>query len=96
MKDIPVYKMDYIKATDAGDAVGCHWFDFIFTEMCENDSFCCLDLSDYRVEEINEEIKWNENRFNEATVQKYKNELKLVEYLRSKGYRSSVQVWISW
>lgn len=96
MTCIPIFTMEYIRATDAAKAIGCRWSDFNFTEECENDSFVELDLSDWKVEELEADIKWYENKIEDKYCQRLKNDLALVNYLRSRGYPNSIKVLVSW
>lgn len=96
MSCIPIFTMEYIRATDAAKVIGCRRDDFNFTEECDNGSFVDLDLSDWKVEELETDIRWYENKFEDKYCQRLKNDLALVNCLRSRGYRDSIKVLVSW
>ena len=95
MNNINVYKMDYIAGDEVCEAMNVNsiYTDFIFMTDW-NDNFCFLPTSDAYLEDLYEEVDWHTNKFEDDYVRRLKNEIKLVEYLRSKGYKNGMHILI--
>ena len=94
MKDINVCKMEYITGDEICEAMNVDsiYTDFTFITDCNGD-FHFLSTSDSYLEELYEEVRWHTNKFEANYVRQLKNEIKLVEYLRSKGYKNGMHIF---
>ena len=98
MKDINVYKMEYIAEDEICEVMGVGSVvdDFTFVYDLSDGHFCFLPTSDSYLEELYEDVDWHTNKFEEDYVRRLKNEIKLVEYLRSKGYKNGMHVFVDY
>lgn len=95
MKDINVYKMDYITGDEICEVMGVDSIYTDFTFITDwNDNFYFLPTSDNYLTELYEDVDWHTDKFEEDYVRRLKNEIKLVEYLRSKGYTNGIHVFV--
>lgn len=92
MENIPVYTHHYINCEDIKDIMGFQWDQLMSFSEAENDSYNSLELDDAALEELYEELEWYKDEY----VYRIENQIKLVEHLRSQGYRDSILVYISW
>lgn len=94
MNNINVYKMDYINGDEICEAmnVSSIYTDFTFI-INWNDNFYFLPTSENYLTELYEDVDWYTDKFEEDYVRRLKNEIKLVEYLRSKGYTNGIHVF---
>ena len=72
--------------------MGFQWDQLMSFSEAENDSYNSLELDDAALEELYEELEWYKDEY----VRRIENQIKLVEHLRSQGYRGSILVYISW
>lgn len=72
-----------------------HSSDFEFTQMEENDSYIILDVSEKAVEELMEDIEWEEGKSLSRQL-RLQNQLMLVLMIQAMGYTDSILVFISW
>lgn len=96
MKNIPIYTHYCINCEDIKDIMGFRWDQLISFNMAENDSYNLLALDDATLENMYEELEWCKDKFNNEYVHRIENQIKLIEHLRSQGYRDSILVYISW
>lgn len=96
MKTVPIHYMEYITAREAAEVVGCQWDEFNFVEGCENETYATLYLADWKVKELEGDIGWYKNKFEEKYLKRCENELKLIKYLRNQGYQNDIQVYVEW
>ena len=74
----------------------CHG-DVNFTQMAENGSYVCFDLSTDAIEEREEELKDFEGKFfYEKYISRIANELTLINYFRELGYTDYILISIFW
>lgn len=92
MENIPVYTHHYISCEDIEDIMGFRWDQLMSFSEAENDSYNSLELDDAALKELYEELEWYKDEY----VHRIENQIKLVEHLRSQGYRDSILVYISW
>ena len=97
MENINIYKIDYITGDEVCEAMNVDsiYTDFTFVNDY-NDNFCFLPTSDSYLEELYEDVEWHTNKFEDDYVRRLKNEIKLVEYLRSKGYKNGMHVFVDY
>lgn len=71
---------------------------FLATINCENGSYVSIDCSDYYLEELYNLEAYNIYKYYDAEwLEKYNNEIKLIETLRETyGIRDIVLTYISW
>ena len=55
-----------------------------------------MNLDDATLEDLYEDLEWCKNKFNDEYVKQIENQIKLIEHLRSQGYRDSILVYICW
>lgn len=98
MKDINVYKMDYIAEDEICEAMNVSSIikDFTFVYDLNDGHFTFLPTSENYLTELYEEADWHTNKFEDDYVRRLKNEIKLVEYLRSKGYTEGIHVFVDY
>lgn len=98
MKDINIYKMDYITGDEICEAMNVSSIinDFTFIYELNDGHFCFLPTSENYLTELYEEADWHTNKFEDDYVRRLKNEIKLVEYLRSKGYTEGIHVFVDY
>ena len=96
MENIPVYTCPYISCEDIEDIMGFRWDRLVSFREVENDSYNIMRLDDDALEELYVELEWHKNKFNNDYVERIENQIKLIEYLRSQGYRDSILVYIYW
>lgn len=92
MNDITIHTMKYITIYEASEVADCKCNEFFFAEECEENGHIVIGLADWRVEELEEDVKYYQDRKSTFEYQYCKNELKLVNYLRSKGYREAMYI----
>ena len=92
MKHIPVHTCHYISCEDIKDIMGFRWDQLMSFREVENNSYNPMGLDDAALEELYEELEWCKNEY----VERIENQIKLIEYLRSQGYRDSILVYIYW
>lgn len=80
---------------DITDELGIHMSECTLTEMAENGSYVIVDLSDERVEELKEDIEWELGK-SDLRLKKLKNDLRIIELLRSLVSCKSILVFIFW
>ena len=80
---------------DITDELGIHMSECSITDMAENGSYITVDLSNKRVEELKEEIK-RERGKSELRLKKLKNDLRIIESLRTLVPSDSILVFIFW
>ena len=95
---LKIHTEPVVNFDDISDELGIHMSECSFTEMAENGSYVILDLSDYRIEEIKEEIEWSEERHGGPNKfsKKYRNDLRILEALREITSEEYVLVYVSW
>jgi hypothetical protein len=73
-------------------------FDCDFTQGVENDSYVTLDLTQDRVDELKEELEWQEGKGDGDMryARGIRAELKIIEGFREMGYDTSILVFITW
>lgn len=96
MENITVYTHHYISYEDVEDIMGFQWDQLMSFNEAKNDSYNSLELDDAALEELYEELEWHKNKFDDEYVNRIENQIKLIEHLRSQGYRDSILVYISW
>lgn len=98
MKDIKVYKMDYINDDEICEAMNVNSIlnDFTFIYDLGDGHFHFLPTSENYLTELHEDMEWHTNKFEDDYVRRLKNEIKLVEYLRSKGYTDGIHVYVDY
>ena len=96
MENIPVYTCPYISCEDIEDIMGFRWDQIASFREVENDSYNPINLDDATLEELYEDLEWCKNKFNDEYVKQIENQIKLIERLRSQGYRDSILVYIYW
>ena len=96
MENIPIYTHHYISCEDIEDIMGFRWDQVKAFDEVENGSYNPLELDDATLEEMYEDLEWCKNKFNDEYVRRLENQIKLVEHLRSQGYRDSILVYINW
>lgn len=98
MKDINIYKMDYINEDEICEAMNVNSIvnDFTFVYELNDGHFTFLPTSDSYLEDLYEEVRWHTNKFEDDYVRRLKNEIKLVEYLRSKGYKNGMSIFVDY
>lgn len=92
---IKIQICQYSRMSDICEHFNTHIRDYEFCQGVDNDSYVYLDLSDYGVEELDENIRWEEGK-DIRRQKRLQNDLALVEYFRNIGYRDSMLVYISW
>lgn len=93
---ITVHTTHYISDHDIFDHFGTHYGDYTIFNECANDSFVFLNLSEEKLQELCEEIEYYQNKFEDNYIRQMKNEIDLINYLRSLGYTDSILVEICW
>lgn len=98
MKDINIYKMDYITGDEICEAMNVSSIinDFTFIYELNDGHFPFLPTSEKYLEDLYQEVEWHTNKFEDDYVYRLKNEIKLVEYLRSKGYTEGIHVFVDY
>jgi hypothetical protein len=81
--------------SDICEHFNTHISDYEFCQEVANDGYVSLDLSDYNVEDLAEDIRWQEGKDSDLQ-ERLQNDLALVEYFRNIGYRDSILVYVSW
>ena len=89
LKSIP-----YITTDDVEELTGKHWGDFEFAQMAENDSYITIKCDDGSLESLYEDAEWFKNKFEDTKLEHTTCQIKVVEYLRSVGYRSDVLMYV--
>lgn len=80
---------------DISTELGIDMGECSLTEMAENGSYITVDLSDKRVKELKEDIKWEEGKSG-SRFEKLKNDLRIIELLRSLVPSDSILIFIFW
>ena len=80
---------------DISAELGIHMSECSLTEMAENGSYISVDLSDEKVEELKEEIEWEQGK-SELRLKKLQNDLRIIEELRTLVPASSILVFVFW
>ena len=96
MENIPVYTCPYISCEDIEDIMGFRWDRLVSFREVENDSYNPMSLDDNALEELYVELEWHKDKLNNDYVKRIENQIKLIERLRSQGYRDSILVYICW
>ena len=78
LKTIP-----YITTDDVKELTGEHWGEFEFAQMAENDSYQTLDCADGYLEELYEDLAYEEKEENQRTIEDFEDE---EEYERHKRH----------
>lgn len=86
----------YISANAIFDEFGTHYNDYSIFDECANDSFIWLDLSVDKVQELQEEIEFYDNKFEDNYVHQMQKEIELINYLRALGFTDSILIEVSW
>ena len=76
--------------------MGIDVMDCEFAQECGNDSYITLWLDSDRATELWKEIEFYKNKFEDAFVDRMKNELELIKKFRDMGYTDSILVFVSW
>lgn len=76
---------------DISEELGIHMSECSITEMAENGSYITVDLSNERVEELKEDIEQGK-----GNLTKLKNDLRIIELLRSLVPSDSILIFIFW
>ena len=96
MENIPIYTCPYISCEDIEDIMGFRWDRLVSFREVENDSYNPMSLDDNALEELYVELEWHKDKFNNDYVKRIEKQIKLIEHLRSQGYRDSILVYIYW
>lgn len=73
---------------------GFEWDNLIDADAAENDSYMTIKCDDGTLEGLYEDAEWFKNKFCDGSVERTHCQIKLVEYLRSVGYRSDVLMYV--
>lgn len=73
-------------------------YDCDFTQEVENDSYVLLDLTLDRLEQLREDLEWQEGKGESGSryARGLRSEIKIIEGLRTIGYEISILVYVSW
>lgn len=80
---------------DITDELGIHMSECSITEMAKNGSYITVDLSNERVEELKEEIRWEQGK-SDLRFKKLKNDLRIIKSLRALVPSDSILVFVFW
>ena len=92
---IKIQICQYVRMSEVCEHFNTRIHDYEFCQEVANDSYVSLWLDDEAVEDLDENIRWEEGK----DMRRYKrlqNDLALVEYFRNIGYRGSILVYVSW
>ena len=86
-----------ISVDDVEEMTGIRWDYFYFTQGAGNDAYQVLDLEDWYIEELEEELK-SEYIPYKNYHRDIANQLKLIHILRDeyKVKEDQVLIWVSW
>lgn len=73
---------------------GFEWDNLIDADAAENDSYIAIKCDDATLEDLYEDAEWFKNKFEDARLEHTNCQIKVVEYLRSVGYRSDVLMYV--
>ena len=85
----------YINMSQVNKELGTSLRDYEFLQEVANDSYVPLWLDDETVEDLDENIRWEEGK----DIRRYKrlqHDLALVNLLRAQGFRDTILVYVSW
>lgn len=73
-------------------------YDCDFTQEVNNDSYVLLDLTLDRLEQLREDLEWQEGKGESGSryARGLRSEIKIIEGLRDIGYEVSILVYVSW
>ena len=92
--NIRLIGINSISCEDIEDIMGFRWDRLVSFREVENDSYNPMSLDDDALEELYVELEWHKDKFNNDYVKRIENQIKLIEHLRSQGYRDSILVYI--
>ena len=90
VENIPTIDLD-----EAAIEMGLHFSHFEIAQMAENGSYHLLGTDDAAVEELKDDILWEEGK-SISRRNRLINQLALVHKLREMGYTNNVRVFIFW
>lgn len=73
---------------------GFEWNNLIDAEAAENDSYITIECDDAALEDLYEDAAWFKNKFCDGSIERTNCQIKVVEYLRSVGYRGDVLMYV--
>jgi hypothetical protein len=73
-------------------------YDCDFAQEVNNDSYVLLDLTLDRLEQLREDLEWQEGKGESGSryARGLRSEIKIIEGLRDIGYEISILVYVSW
>ena len=91
---LPIYNTPTIHCNDIEKHFGFEWFQMIDAWSVERNSYMRLECNDADLETLYMDVEWFKNKFEDTRVNLTNNQIKVVEYLRSLGYRSTVLMYV--
>lgn len=73
----------YITCDDVEKLTGKHWGDFEFAQMAGNDGYQILCCSDWSLEDLYEELKWEDGKEGSLTINDFDDEEDYRRYCRN-------------
>lgn len=74
----------------------CHLSDFECTQMAENGSYIIFDCSDERMEDLTEELDWEQGKGNTYRLNRLIHDYDLMRLLREQGVLDDILIYVSW
>ena len=93
---LPIYNTPTIHCDDIEKHFGFAWSRMIDAWGVEKGSYVKLECNDADLETLYMDIDWFKNKFEDAKVEFTNNQIKVVEYLRSLGHRSTVLMYVDY
>ena len=93
---LPIYNTPTIHCDDIEKHFGFAWSRMIDAWGVEKDSYMKLECNDADLESLYIDAEWFKNKFEDAKIEFTNNQIKVVEYLRSLGYRSTVLMYVDY
>jgi hypothetical protein len=85
-----------IELREVCEILKCHISDFEFTQMVENDSYVIFNCSDEALEDLSEELDWEQGKGNTYRLNRLIHDYDLMRLLREQGILDDILIYVSW
>ena len=87
-----------VNSWELEEAYAVSIYECDFVQEVENDSYVLLDLTLDRLDQLREDLEWQEGKGESGSryARGLRSEIKIIEGLRALGYEISILVYVSW